>query len=102
MEEFHLKYSMFQVFRDFLQDYCILFKSLFLILRTKISFDPFAWKILNLVQWMPLESRFTPINFQVSWSKVKVKQLVFEKMLFIQYILTLSLESSLTWYSECP
>ena len=43
----------------------------------------------------------TPIYFQVTWSKVKVKLLVFEKMLFSQYLLTPLLESCQTLYSKC-
>ena len=42
----------------------------------------------------------TPIDFQFTWSKVKVKLFVFEKM-SAQYLLIPSLESCLTWYIEC-
>ena len=41
------------------------------------------------------------MDFQVTWSKVKVKLLVVEKMLSTQYLETLLLESCQTWYNEC-
>ena len=47
-----------------------------------IFLDPFAGKLPYLVQWMSLEGRWFLIML---WSKVKVKLLVFEKMLSAQY-----------------
>ena len=46
-----------------------------------------------------------PINVQVTWSKVKVKMLVFEKILTIQYLLTRVLlkcgtENGTEWKTE--
>ena len=58
-----------------------------------IVFDPFAWMLLNLVQWIPLESRYAYLFIQVTWSKVKVKLLVFEQMMSVQFRLTPSMES---------
>ena len=65
-----------------------------------ISPEPYAGKLLNTAQWMPLESRW-PILMSRSWSKVKVKLLVFETNLSAQYLLTSLLESCQTWYCEC-
>ena len=42
-----------------------------------------------------------PIDFQVTWSKFKVKLLVFEKMLSAQCPLIPLLESCQTYYREC-
>ena len=58
-----------------------------------MSLDPCAWKLPISVQWMSLKSRF-----EVTWSKVKVKLLVFEKSLSTQYILTPLLENRQTQY----
>ena len=40
-----------------------------------ISFDPFTWSIPNLVQGLPLMSRWSLLIFKVTCSKVKVKPL---------------------------
>ena len=40
-----------------------------------ISFDPFTWLIPNLVQGLPLMSRWSLLIFKVTCSKVKVKPL---------------------------
>ena len=34
-----------------------------------ITFDPLTWKLPFLVQWIPIESRYT--DFQVTWSKLR-------------------------------
>ena len=63
-----------------------------------VSFDPFVPKLGTVDaprEWI------CPMNFQVTWSKVKVKLLVVEKMLSTQYLETLLLESCQTWYNEC-
>ena len=59
-----------------------------------ISFDLYAWKLPNLVWWMPLREKLFPIDFQVTWSGVKIKLLVFVQM-SAHYLLTpLLLKSS--------
>ena len=32
-----------------------------------ISFDPFAWKLPNLVQWMPIERRWSLLMLRSNW-----------------------------------
>ena len=44
----------------------------------------------------------TPIGFEVTCSKVKIKLQVYDKILSAQYLLTPLLESDQTWYSGCP
>ena len=55
-------------------------------------FKSFAWKLPNLVQWMPLAKRRF-CGFLVTLSKVKVKLLVLEKMM----IFILSVVNTLTY-----
>ena len=43
-----------------------------------IALHPFAWKLTNLVQWMPLETRCSLLIFR---SKVKVKLQVFVQIM---------------------
>ena len=45
--------------------------------------------------------RMTPIDFEVTWSNVKVKLLVFEKPLSSQYLLIPLLENRQIQYSGC-
>ena len=65
-----------------------------------ISFDPFASNLPNLVQCIPLASKY----FLVTRSKVKVKLLVFAKLLSTQYlklITKVNLEQWLALESRC-
>ena len=43
---------------------------LFTIIVNSKSFDPFAWKLPNLAQWFPLESRCVPLIFRGQKDKV--------------------------------
>ena len=48
------------------------------------SIATFAGKLPNLIQLMPVAG-VTALNFKVTWAKVKVKRLVFQKSLSAQY-----------------
>ena len=39
-------------------------------------FWPLCFDVAKLVQWLPLESRYSPFNFQVISSNVKIKQTI--------------------------
>ena len=63
-------------------------------------FLPLCLKVFKLGTVVSSRKQMTTNYFEVTWSKVKVKLLVFEK-LFGQSFLIPSLESSLTWYTGC-
>ena len=58
-----------------------------------IFFYILAWKLLNLVHWVP------PIEFQVIWPKVKLLFFL-KKTLFVQYLMTPLQENCQTWCNE--
>ena len=67
-----------------------------------ISFDPLiCLKVAKLGRVDARRDQVSPIDFQATWSKVKVKMLVFEKMKSSHYYLTPMLESCQTWHIGC-
>ena len=67
-----------------------------------ISVDPFTWSIPNLVQGLPLMSRWSLLIFRTYFQRLTPNYSYQPTLLSAQYLLTPSLDQYQTWCKCCP